>query len=69
MQAELFKLKGNAGTNHSSNKLDRNKCRLKIRRIGLYDTVPKQQEPGITGPGGPFQSYFQGFFIIEGFIL
>lgn len=66
---ELFKLKSSVGTKHNSNKVDRNKCRLEIRRRGLYDTVPKQQEPGIIGPGGPFQSYFQGFFIIEGFIL
>lgn len=66
---ELFKLKGNASTKHSGNKVDRNKCRLEIGIGGLYSAVSKQQEPGIIGPGGPFQPYFQGFFIIEGFIL
>lgn len=51
---ELFELKGNVGTKHNSNKMDRNKCRLEIKRRGLYNTVPKQQKSGITGPGGPF---------------
>lgn len=27
---ELFKLKGNASTKHSGNKVDRNKCRLEL---------------------------------------
>lgn len=70
MQGEvLLKLKGNASTKHSGNEVDRNKCRLEIGIGGLYDAVLNQQEPGITGPGGPFQPYFQGVVIIEGFIL
>lgn len=66
---ELYKPKGNVGTKHTSNKTDRNKCRLEIRRRGLNNAMQKQQKPETIGPGGPFQSYFQGFFIIEGFIL
>lgn len=62
---EHFKLKVNVGTKHKSNQVDRNKCGLEIRR-GLYDTVPNRQEPGIIGPGGPFQSYIQGFSLFKG---
>lgn len=59
---ELYKPKGNVGTKHTSNKTDRNKYRLEIRRERIIQCYAKTAEARNHWPGRPLLVLLPGVF-------